>query len=335
MQPIWKDYRVGLGSSDAVDFRIVSDAEVLYTGRAYKRPGASVISIRINDICADRLSAGLGAGMDASGFMAEATAVFQVQSRTGSSWTTVDTVTMMNDWSYDPAYDPAADGMAFPVTARLDGRQVLTFSAYNITEITATLKFASGGTQQVTLKFATLGSFDGSFNDDYEVESTGKTGVAELALSDYPGLVSVTVGGVTYEVVGDCYRYALYYLNAVGGWDSLLLEGVCVPSASVDRHSYERDYDGADLSARGTDNFVNEITRSWTLRTGVLTDAQASRMHHLLNSTKVYLLDIPAGQMLPVVLSTDSYEEKSFKSGGRAPVQYEMTATLAQQRLRQ
>ena len=57
-EPIWKDYTVTLGSADAYDFEIRLDnaaGQLIFSGRAYKRPGASNVEA---DVTAALLSMG-------------------------------------------------------------------------------------------------------------------------------------------------------------------------------------------------------------------------------------------------------------------------------------
>ena len=53
--PLWKDYVVNLGTGDSIQYRILlHDVEyVIYTGKAYKKPGETNITVKVNDICAD------------------------------------------------------------------------------------------------------------------------------------------------------------------------------------------------------------------------------------------------------------------------------------------
>ena len=73
---------------------------------------------------------------------------------------------------------------------------------------------------------------------------------------------------------------------------------------------------------------------AWTLRTGILTDGQSARMHHLLNSPQVYLCDLDEGRFFPVVLTDDTHDRQSYKGNGRRPNQYNFNAQLAQERFR-
>lgn len=331
--PIWKDTYVSLGSDAYADYRIVSDATstVIYTGRAYMRPGASDNSIRINDICADYMYSTFPLP---SALSLERAAVFSftVQVADGPSWTTVGTCEFVYDWSYDYGHSDG-DGMSFPVLPLLDPRQWLLVTTVQ-DDVTFTLTFP-GGTSQVTVPVSQTADFSEDFNLDFsQTNGTGSGGTAILDLSLYPGVTAVEVGGITYTVAQPCNRYALYYLNAYGGYDQLLITGNAKQEDSVERYEMQRDYDNSSAAARGTVNYANVLTRTWTLHTGWLTDTQSLRMHNLINSTQVCLLDLQSRQIIPVIVDTDTVEYKTYENNGRELVSYELTVRLAQDRTR-
>ena len=146
--------------------------------------------------------------------------------------------------------------------------------------------------------------------------------------------IEVQSTGATYRFVDTCARYALYYVNAYGGWDTLVMDGTDMEQDELTRHEATRVYDNNSIQNRGTVNHVNEIQKSWTLHTGYLTDEQSGRMHHLLNSVQVYLYDMESGTFVPVVLDGTTTEYRTYRNQGRRLVSYEVRARLAQTRMR-
>lgn len=336
LAPIWKDRIVTLASgSEYADFEIRLDdaaGDLIYSGRAYRRPGSADVVARINDVCADYLSNPLP--NIAPGFTSLLSAVTFAVVVYGS---VVDTVTFFDDWSYDPDFDPATDPLADPVNGELDPRQWLTFSVLPGTpDVTAVLRFRDGTSASVVIPVALSADFNDDFNADFADENDpDRAGTALLNLTPFNGLASVEVNGVRYTVRPDgCARYAAYYVNARGGWDSLILDGYDTRRDQLVRHTTLTDYDNADLAARGRRDYVIEVTPGWTLRTRRLTDAQSARMHNLLNSPQVYLCDLAEGRFHPVVLTDTDFTRQSFKGNGLQPNQYTFNANLAQERFR-
>lgn len=335
--PIWKDYFVTLGTRNVIPFRIrVQDqnGNIIYNGKSHIKPGETNNSIRINDICADYLTNALPALSQAE-FSALSFPLNFVVEAFLQDWTIAGQVQFMNDWSYDDSYNPATMGMSFPINGRIDSRQWLVYTAYNASTITATLTFTDGTTSQVIIPV----EISADFSDDYNIDFTksaraARSGTAVFDLSAWDNVASITINGKTWEVVTDCREWVVYYVNAYGGWDSLLIEGNTIETDSLKRHTREMEYDNRSIQNRGTQNYVNEITKSYTLHTSWMSDAESLRMHHLLNSPEVYLFNINTGDMIPVVLNNTTTEFKTYKNNGGRLVNYTIDATLAQERIR-
>lgn len=332
--PIWKDRNITLATgTDYADFevRIGSAAGALvYSGRAYRRPGSADAVTRINDICAGYLAARLpDLGSRFTSMQVSETFVTVV------AGAAVDTVTFVNDWSYDPTRVITAEtSLSDPILPEVDPRQPMIISvAGSGVVLSATLTFADGTT--IIRSITPGGSYNASFNWSYDKGGTEGPGVAVLDLSVYSGLVRVEVGGLTYAVrQNGCARYVVAYVNAFGGWDTLVLDGICLQRDELTRHTIDTDYDNADASARGRKDYAIEVAPAWTLRTGILTDEQSEKMHHLLNSTNVYLLDFADMIWRPVVLTDSGNQVQTYKGNGRRPCVYEFNAQLAQERFR-
>lgn len=332
--PIWKDYYVNLGTADSAQFRILVGEDVIYTGKAHKRPGQENNQIRINDICADFLE-NVFPKLVGTTFTEAEYVSFVVQTLSGETWSTKATVQFDNDWSYDYDFNPATMGMCFPVNGHIDLRQWVVFTAYNAKTITATIKLANGDSFDVRISVEISSDFNADYNNDFSRSvRASQTGTAVFDLSKWGDVKSVTIGNKSFKVVNTCSRYALYYLNAYGGWDSLLIEGNHSEVDNLTRHMRETEYDNRNVQNRGTHNYVNEIVKTLTLHTSWLSDDESSKMHHLLNSTNVYLGDLNSGRMIPVVLTDTTSEYKTYKGNGGKLVNYAINVTIAQERIR-
>lgn len=333
--PIWKDFYVDLGTEESTQFRILVGDDVIYTGKAFKRPGQSTNQIRINDICADYLENVFPAIGQTKFTGANQPMSFEIQTLSDSTWTTLTSVQFNNDWSYDYDYDPATMGMSFPVSNKVDINQWVVFTAYNASTIIATITLADGNSFDVFIPVKISDDFNDDFNYDFSQSvRAAQTGTAVFDLSQWEGIKSLTIGNKVFEVVNTCNRYALYYVNAYGGWDSLLIEGNHSVADNLTRHTRETEYDNRSIQNRGVHNYVNEIVKTMTLHTSWLSDDESSRMHHLLNSTNVYLGDIQTGEMIPVILTDTRTEYKTYKGNGGKLVNYTINVTIAQERTR-
>ena len=259
--PIWKGYTVSQQTKDdSLSYIIKCDGVTIYTGKAYKRPGASDISFNIGDVCAPFLSSNAEIATAATGFMAinEMQRTFVVEDLSGTVLATVD---FTNDWSYKGSTPNFASD---PVQQKVDPRQLLLASMYEASKVIAQTEGSSPQTQTL---------YDGD----------PASGVACIDIPSGATSVSVSVnsaGGTsakTYDVVKPCARYALYYVNAFGGWDSLLTAGNDKRVDNYTRSTYKKVYSPADLSDRGTVNYRNDIERTISLVTDWLTDEESAR----------------------------------------------------------
>lgn len=311
--PIWKDKIVDLGSASVL-FRITTGGTTIYEGKATARPGESTAKVRINDICADYLVNTLPSLLDLA-FTSANLPTFVVQKKPSSSWSTVTSVQFYADWSYD--YGTTPSDLSCPVNGRVDNRMSILFTGRGMSALSASYHRTSGTSTSRSISI-----------------SSGSTGTGAFNAGAVSGVDRITIKSRVYYPIGSCYRYALYYVNAYGGWDQFLIEGNDMEADVVTRYIREVEYDNNTITNRGEDNYVSEVKKSWTLHSGLLTDDEASRMHHLLDSNFIYLCHISSRIMFPVIMETNTCEYKTFKNQGRRMVEYTMQVSLAQSRIR-
>lgn len=324
MLPIWQDYTVSLETTpaqDSVAFTVDVNGTQVYEGTAYKRPGQTYPSVRINDIVAPFLSQKLPTLSNDDDYPVAAETfdgIASVDVRWSDNGTPkVDSEDFFYDWSYDRS---------------LIIRAVLTLDTF-------------GGTPEGFPILATLGDTAG---DTYEVKGYSVSGtlLETESVSDAASNVSclgVTGSGKTgrldiiidgdlvksIKAVKSCAPAALYFVNAYGGWDCLPLVAV-KKAATLSRDEYTSVYDNADPAARGRHNYRNEVAWRWELKTGWLTDAQYALSHHYLASTLVYLYTVADG-FTPVVLTNSEVEERTYRSEGGNMSQLTITAEVAKE----
>lgn len=345
VHPIWKNFIVEFSDSqlyipdDSVDYIISYQSggalKTIYSGKAWKRPGEEFIKICINEICADWLINTFPSLVD-NFAPQEMPAEFVVQGISyAGSYREVARVRFINDWSYDESHNAEMDGLAAPINGHIDARQWLLWTGLDVSEVNAHVTLVDGNAFDVIIPVEISVDFSEDYNFDFSksVRSAG-SGTAVFNLSEWGDVARVAINGVEYHVVNSCARYVLYYVNAYGGWDSLLIEGNHSVSDNLTRHTRETEYDNRSIQNRGVHNYVNEISKTMTLHTSWLSDDESSRMHHLLNSINVFLGDLVTGQMIPVILTNTTTEYKTYKGNGGRLVNYTINVTIAQERIR-
>ena len=332
--PIWKDYFVSLGSVASQYFRVRVSSTTIYQGKAIRAASSGTLYVRINDICADYMAQQVPPLMASSARGGFFPVSFTIQkSSNGSSWTTVETVSFNDDWSYQSGFDPSSSGMSFPITGRIDLRQKLIQTRYSSAGVTATARYGST-TRSVSLSVITSTDFSAFYN---AVAAAG-AGRLEFSCPTYATynsktLTGVTIGATTYRVTNKCPDYCLYYKNPFGGYDSLLMEGKCRRNRSGVRDTFVADYDNS-RGQREDWTFQNEVTERHTLNTGFLSNEESERMPYLLDSPDVYLVDLRAASVfIPVTIATDNYAVRKY-SNSDGMVNYTFEVAVSQKEYR-
>ena len=336
VHPIWKNYIVTLGSTQesndfVISYKLNGSLVSIYQGKAWRKPGEVSTKICINDICADWLVNTFPSLSDEFS-RSEMPVEFIVQNISPlGAYQQVASVRFINDWSYDASHDAETQGLAAPINGRIDSRQWLLWTGLDVSEVQAEVSLNNGESYKVIIPVEISQDFNGDYNADFAKSvSAAGSGTAVFSMAQLGDASKVVINGNQYEVVKTCSRYALYYLNAYGGWDSLLIEGAASEQDNLTRHTMSK----IGVYDRQKSNFLNEITKKITLHTSWLSDEQSMRMHHLLNSTDVYLHDLGKNIILPVILDSTSTPYKTYKGEGGKLVNYTIEAIIAQSRMR-
>ena len=110
-----------------------------------------------------------------------------------------------------------------------------------------------------------------------------------------------------------CGDYAIYYINRYGGADSFLVENKVVEKDNYTINTYTTFLD--EGVEREDNRYMNEITHSYEISTGWLTDEQSDRVaKHLFSSNYVYLHNLKTDTIIPVDITDTSVEYKTFKN---------------------
>ena len=113
-----------------------------------------------------------------------------------------------------------------------------------------------------------------------------------------------------------CAKYAIYYLNPLGGWDQLLIEGKAVKTIKLENKFYKRNFDN-NTNEFENKHYLKNLTTSYKLTTGYLTDAQAKLMPNLIETTKAYLCELDTKNYIPVLINNNSVDIKTYRNQGR------------------
>lgn len=299
IRPIWKDVILQV-TSNVFEFSIEVDGGVIYRGRAYKRPNALWNEIKINKICENYLNNHIGDIMsiikaNPNGVDAVADNAYKVFTVKDKDGNIVETFEFIYDWSYDDIWGEALPQSVY-LNHPINGRYAV--GMYRINTILETVS----------------------------IEGTGgiktETRVRNIMTPSYPN-------------IDNCKgKYAIYYLNSYGGWDSFLFEGEVIKEDNITQYTTDRVYDNTEPQFE-IQRYVSEIQSSYVCNTGWLSDEQATNLaKNLISSNLCYLHNLESGDIIPAIIDEKSAKYQTYKTNGNLMAQYEIKIKESQTRIR-
>ena len=147
--------------------------------------------------------------------------------------------------------------------------------------------------------------------------------------SEYNGK-RIQISGKTIYDVNYCGEAALYYRNCKGGYDAFLIEGRCTRTDKFTQSDIYKAYSNTTLEF-GRNRFLTEITPSWKLVTGYLSDEEAERLaNNLFPSTQVWFHNLVDNTIHPVVITDASVDHKTYDNQGNKLVAYDINIEYSQ-----
>ena len=148
------------------------------------------------------------------------------------------------------------------------------------------------------------------------------------------GTVTNSLNGDTYNVLADCGEYALYYLNAYGGCDALLIDGTVLKKSTITQYTTDRNINNSRIEFEQT-KYINEIQDAYEINTGFLTDEQAANLSkNLIPSKEVYLHFISDNKLIPVLITDTSVTYQTYQTNNLQMPQYKINVKESQVKLR-
>lgn len=199
------------------------------------------------------------------------------------------------DYSFDKDFKLTRN---LPILNYFDVRQNIFLSFLNLPGETNLIRISTGG-RLLRLTFDTPGIF-------------------HHKLPHYDGNIIVNAPDKRTVLTSKntCAKYAIYYLNPLGGWDQLLIEGKVVKTIKLENKSYKRNFDN-NTNEFENKHYLKNLTTSYKLTTGYLTDAQSKLMPNLIETTKAYLFELDTNKYIPVLINTTSVDIKTYRNQGR------------------
>ena len=321
--PVWKDEFFYINKATAT-YSLVNDrtGDVIYRGKAVKYPDKEYIEINISPLVRGYVSSSVSNFTDSGRY--------NVQSYSVPINLMIDDVMKanyiyINDWSYDK--NPNNFMISDPIRKLCDSRQWFLYSYYRRTPDTSTAKNAG----YIIYYYA------GDTSASFHISDSSQT-LLKLKLTRYNKPKRIVVGvyeeRTEFKVIDSCYEYCLYYVNAYGGWDSLLIQGNTLKSDNITSSYYMKNFNNNTNQFEKV-KYNNVMTTKYQLYTDWFNDDEQSRLHHLLESTEVYLHNLVTDEILPVVITNTTCDWKTFTNNGKKKWYNTINVEVSQQRIRQ
>ena len=318
--PIWKDTYF-ITNKTKLKYNIKKDNnEIIYSGYSVVLPDEDRIKIKLNPLVCDyidnKLPNGITEGIYYLDDYCHSFYLNEINSITGE--TPLTRHNFYNDYSYTnkesiflnkPIKTKLLDGREYQ---EVDVRQYSFISAFNDTENAETLfLYYPNENNVIQNEIYTL-------NNNSQLLKIDKTLLQRIGVGknffmrnqNNPNDILVR------SVVKTCYDYCLYYRNAHNGYDSLLIQGNANKKDKIESIYYTKNADNTKQDFAKT-KYNNVITTTYTMHTDWFNDEEQSKLHHLLESTEVYLHNLNTDEIQPVNITNNVCEYKTYSNNGR------------------
>lgn len=243
-----------------------------------------------------------------------------------STWEAPVEYKLYYDWDYDETeYDANRVDLNYkrsnPIEYILDKRQRFLFTIYNSGNCVGDCFVQADANNVWQFTPPTYGyvTYQLDLSQSGYVQSSSTLYFRMYNPKDYP----------EWKLQKTCYRYCLYYVNRLGGWDSVLMDGKSVQKEDA-KASQIKKWAQFGSTNFGRKDYRKELAQSWELTKTNLTDEQASKMNRIAFSNHIYLHDLETNKILPVTYVDNSFEWKKVKNNNRKLNQVTMNFKASQ-----
>lgn len=320
--PIWEDYFFTFPEEygERVKYKIIDGKtkEELYSGLAQQLPTQYGVEINLSKMVRNHLTNHFPELIDGA---------INYDEDGYGRWINimVDNVNIAamlfyNSWGYEPK--PNGYALSAPIRNIIDRKQWFVCSIFN------------DNTNLPTVRYQLSKSGADPINRTSLIATNGQKIIVDRYLSEYNDYNQIQVDNATYKIIDGCYEYCLYYKNAFGGWDSLLVGGNATKTDKINSQYYTKVFNNKTYQF-GKTKYLNVISPSYTLYTDWFNDDEQSRLYHLLESTEVYLHNLNTNKLEPVNIANTDCVYKTYTNNGKKKWYNTINVEVAQDKIRQ
>lgn len=334
-QPIWKDIYYTKYNTPILDYTIYNEDNIpIYKGKSIATPDSNDVTFNINKVCSNYLSSSLSEDIsNRIEYINDYAKFFTIKEKNDSvaGEKPIAQYRFYNNYLYDVEKggifisEPIRQkNNGYATTVDVDHRQYMVISAY----------YKGDGSKEISVIETT--AIGGSKIKSIVIDNTSQM-VRFYRNSSLKNVSYYTKNtedkSFNFNIVNTCYDYCLYYVNAYGGWDSLLIDANVKKVDKIESKYYNRAFNNTTTQFEKK-KFTNVITPQYILHTGWFNDDEQSRLYHLLESTEVYLHNLITDEIVPVNITNNTCEYKTFTNNGRKKFSNTINVEVAQTRIR-
>lgn len=334
-QPIWKDIYYTKYNTPILDYTIYNEDNIpIYKGKSIATPDSNDVTFNINKVCSNYLSSSLSEDIsNRIEYINDYAKFFTIKEKNDSvaGEKPIAQYRFYNNYLYDVEKggifisEPIRQkNNGYATTVDVDRRQYMVISAY----------YKGDGSKEISVIETT--AIGGSKIKSIVIDNTSQMVrfYRDSSLKNVSYYTKNTEDkSFNFNIVNTCYDYCLYYVNAYGGWDSLLIDANVKKVDKIESKYYNRAFNNTTTQFEKK-KFTNVITPQYTLHTGWFNDDEQSRLYHLLESTEVYLHNLNTDEIVPVNITNNTCEYKTFTNNGRKKFSNTINVEVAQTRIR-
>lgn len=291
------------------DYTIKVDKELVYAGRAYPFPDKTTIEMDVTSIVRNAIKC-----PDFSAVFAQSNTNIGGLLHPVSVQTTEKLYSLQYAWNYDKGnYSGIKDDQILNdyITPYIYSNQYVPYNLFSYQDITYDVVVDLESTTLDLVSFPELGS----------------SSSRDIRTMAFKNTFSSLVDGVeTYlsrdgsEAQGSRLKFkscmpdntmTLYYVNMKGALSFVHCECKNIVKNTVTRSSYSHENQYDQPWQFGSTNYLNQISRTWTLNTNFLNDLQSTKIQELFKSPRVWIYDYVTQLATAVNVTDTSVEVKN------------------------
>lgn len=326
----------GVGS---ISYDILIGTQIVYSGEILPfDPTATTVTIDISAVCRAYLEtfyedinfAGITSALVPVHGLKSTVITFLVSSVNNTAGDDVTQVPYTVIYDYNTDYIITRDDVGNrnnPLLLEADPRQYLFIGGYA----------ATGSTSYSWAKNSGAGTTFNSLGTRYQVLAV-RLNSEGVNAQEGDTITLAQSGGLArfeYKVIKPCRnRFALYYVNKMGGLDSLLCSGRYIKRWNPDRTDVRLYDDRTSRRDFQQTRLYQEIAHRWELNTGWLDDDKAENIDELINTPKCWIHDLEQDTITSCLIVNTGYDATRFNLND-IPAQYTINVEESQLHERQ